>query len=149
MELNSDKQLEDANKIPVQISKKWRVVSVFGIWVITLLVLAIDIFLYQKMLGLIYCPVGILLFPTGILSLLPLPEPEFPNFVYGCFLLGLGWSVFIGLTIGSFLCKSRLWFYIIFSILLGLLVFNGVGCHKMIKEPFHMNCEREVISKNI
>jgi hypothetical protein len=115
MELNSDKQLEDANKIPVQISKKGRVVSVFGIWVITLLVLAIDIFLYQKMLGLIYCPVGLLLFPTGILSLLPLPEPEFPNFVYGCFLLGLGWSVFIGLTIGSFYAKAGFGFMLFFK----------------------------------
>jgi hypothetical protein len=77
------------------------------------------------------------LFPTGLVEFVPekLVPLDPPDSGYIC-LFGF-YILYIGLTIIALLQSRRLWYFILYAVLCGILALNVAGCHTQIGRGIH------------
>ena len=106
------------------ISLRLRIILYISAWVVALLVTALSsgtdlLNLDDIMVFIMFLP----LFPLGLGN---------ENSSQGMNLI-LGWFFYGFHALVTLMCRRRIWFYALYAVLIGTLIFNIVGCHQILR----------------
>jgi len=100
------------------ISRGRRFILLFVAWLLTAIA-TIPFTIYPKY------------FPIGLGRFFSEQSPDSPSSIW---FMRVGWSIYIGLTIGALFLRRRLFFYIMYFVLCLLLALNCVGCRLIMSD---------------
>jgi hypothetical protein len=115
---------EASGEHPRQIGLRIRLISLLGAWAIALIASAVGL---ERGLDVAQMAP---LFPLG--WILAVPFVRVPEGDWGLYIISaIGWVPYIALSASALLARKRNAYFVVYSLLCMLLIFNVVGCNEL------------------